>query len=153
KEPDDPAPHHQSRRGGGAAAPGREQARRPIGAAPAPTGQRYRGRAPYRAAATGGTVVSGIAAAMALVLGIVTDWDGRPIAGARVLYTRTPAAMPDIAQLTEADGVFALPAPNHGTYRLGVAADGYRASETEVDIAADTVSLIVRLDRPERPPE
>jgi len=62
---------------------------------------------------------------MPLLSGTVHDPEGRPVAGARVLFTSAPAPLPDVAALTGADGSFTLAAPEPGSYELAVHADGF----------------------------
>lgn len=62
---------------------------------------------------------------MAALAGMVLGADGRPLAGARVMIARSPAAMPDIALVTGDDGAFLLGAPVPGRYEIAaVAPDG-----------------------------
>lgn len=74
-----------------------------------------------------------------IVAGRVVDQDGQPIAGASVLFTASPVAVPDIAQLTGSDGGFAMAAPAVGRYRVSVYAAGHAAAEYEVEVR--TVAL------------
>jgi hypothetical protein len=62
---------------------------------------------------------------MTIISGIVHDPIGRPIAQARVYFISGPAALPDIATLTNDKGVFALSTPSEGTYQIGIAADDF----------------------------
>jgi hypothetical protein len=84
---------------------------------------------------------------VALVSGTVVDANGHAVAGARVYFVRAPVPVPDIAQVTGADGAFALAAPAPGNYRLGVSAGGRPASETEVEITGQDVSVTITLGR------
>ena len=59
---------------------------------------------------------------MATLTGRVIDAAGRPVAGAAVFVVAAPAAMPDIARLTDADGGFDVEAPVPGTYTIAAAA-------------------------------
>lgn len=59
---------------------------------------------------------------MATLEGVVVDSGGAPLAGAQVAIASAPVAVPDIAQLTGADGRFSLPAPASGAYVIGVTA-------------------------------
>ena len=64
------------------------------------------------------------------------DEERRPLGGARVYVVSAPVSMPDIAQLTDAQGGFALAAPAAGTYRIGIAAENYAPQERDVKVAA-----------------
>ena len=86
--------------------------------------------------------------APAIVAGRVVDQDGRPIAGASVLFSASPVAVPDIAQLTGSDGGFAMAAPAAGRYRVSVHAAGHAAAQREVDVrAVESEALEIVLER------
>jgi hypothetical protein len=74
--------------------------------------------------------------APAVVAGRVVDPDGQPIAGASVMFSASPVAVPDIAELTGSDGSFAMAAPAIGSYRVAVYATGHAAAEREVEVSA-----------------
>lgn len=61
----------------------------------------------------------------ALITGVVRDESGAPVEDARVYFTDTPAATPDVAALTDADGGFSLAAPVEGTYTVECGAEGF----------------------------
>ena len=85
---------------------------------------------------------------MPLLSGTVHDPEGRPVAGARVLFTSAPAPLPDVAALTGADGSFTLAAPEPGSYELAVHADGFAPAKVRCDLTeADTKPLRVKLRR------
>lgn len=67
------------------------------------------------------------------ISGVVLDPDGRPVLGARVYVTASPAPMPDVAILSGPNGEFAIGAGAPGVYRLAASADGYRTAEAEID--------------------
>jgi uncharacterized GH25 family protein len=67
------------------------------------------------------------------ISGVVLDPDGRPVLGARVYVTASPAPIPDVAILSGPDGEFVLGADAPGIYRLAASADGYRTAEAEID--------------------
>jgi hypothetical protein len=69
-----------------------------------------------------------------IISGRVTGRDGRPIAGAHVMFAYGPVALPDIAQVTDANGAFALTAPADGTYRIVVKASGFESVERDVAV-------------------
>jgi Carboxypeptidase regulatory-like domain len=58
-----------------------------------------------------------------VIAGVVTDVAGEPVAGARVMVSKSPVAVPDIAVLSDAGGAFVLGAPVPGPYELTVATD------------------------------
>jgi hypothetical protein len=71
-----------------------------------------------------------------VVEGRVVDEEGRPVAGASILFSSAPVAVADIAQLTAADGGFALAASAAGRYRVSAHAAGHVSAEREVDVGA-----------------
>ncbi len=86
--------------------------------------------------------------APAIVAGRVVDEDGRPIAGASVLFSASPVAVPDIAELTGSDGSFAMAAPSAGRYRVSVHASGHAPAERDVEVrAAAPQALEIMLER------
>ena len=70
----------------------------------------------------------------ALISGGVSQSDGQPVGGARVLFVNAPGSVPDIAALTDASGRFTLAAPWAGTYTIEVAAEGFRSQRISVAI-------------------
>ena len=72
--------------------------------------------------------------AATVLAGRVLDPAGHPVAHARVLVLAGPGPVPDIAQLTAADGRFALPAPRAGRYRLAAHAAGFVPVESSVEV-------------------
>ena len=73
---------------------------------------------------------------MPLLSGTVHDPEGRPVAGARVLFASAPAPLPDIAALTGEDGRFTLSAPAEGSYELAVHADGFAPASARCELTA-----------------
>jgi carboxypeptidase family protein len=71
---------------------------------------------------------------VAAVRGVVKGADGMPLAGVSVALAGAPVATPDIAQLTGADGSFALGAPVPGTYVVGVTAPDGETRRVEVTV-------------------
>jgi Carboxypeptidase regulatory-like domain len=72
-----------------------------------------------------------------LVAGRVVDLDGRPVHGASVMFSGAPGPVPDVAELTGADGGFALAAPEAGRYVISVRAPGGATGEIAVDVGAE----------------
>lgn len=73
-----------------------------------------------------------------VVAGRVIGADDQPVAGASVMFTQGPVAIPDIAQITDAHGAFALAAPTEGTYRLLVNAPGFPSVEHSVEVTENS---------------
>lgn len=86
---------------------------------------------------------------MAIIRGQVLDPEGRPVAGAAVYVVSAPAAMPDIAQLTDGDGRFVLGAPLPGRYALGARSDVLGQAQAEVEVSGEEPAAVeVRFGRP-----
>jgi Carboxypeptidase regulatory-like domain len=82
----------------------------------------------------------------ALITGLVSRSDGRPIAGARVLFASGPGAFPDIAALTDGTGRFTLAAPLPGDYTLEVVADGFHSQRVSASLGTrETRELNIEL--------
>jgi hypothetical protein len=80
------------------------------------------------------------------VSGRVAGRDGRSIAGAHVMFAYGPVALPDIAQVTDANGAFALTAPVDGIYRIVVKAPGFEPVERDVAVrrqAPTSIQILV----------
>jgi len=77
-----------------------------------------------------------------VVAGRVIGADNQPVAGASVMFTEGPVSVPDIAQVTDAHGAFALAAPAAGTYRLLVNAPGFPPVEQSVEVTENSTPLI-----------
>jgi Carboxypeptidase regulatory-like domain len=69
-----------------------------------------------------------------VIAGTVTDAAGEAVAGARVMYSKAPVAVPDVAALTDEGGGFVLGAPAPGAYELTVATDE-AVTQAAVDLA------------------
>lgn len=83
---------------------------------------------------------------MPLLSGTVHDPEGRPVAGARVLFASAPAPMPDIAALTGEEGRFTLSVPVPGKYSLAVHADGFAPAKVICDVpSANAETLRIEL--------
>jgi hypothetical protein len=79
---------------------------------------------------------------MNVISGCVIGPDRRPIMGASVMFTRGPVSLPDIAQITDRAGKFALAAPMTGIYGLLVNAPGFPPIERQVEVNSNTTSSI-----------
>lgn len=64
---------------------------------------------------------------MTIVYGQVFDPHGRPEGDASVYIVSAPVSMPDIAQLTDGQGRFAMSASVPGTYTLGIRSERWGA--------------------------
>ena len=71
---------------------------------------------------------------MTIIRGQVLDPEGRPLAEAAVYFVSAPAAMPDVAQLTDGDGRFTVAAPLPGRYTLGARSDAFGQTQADVDV-------------------
>lgn len=70
------------------------------------------------------------------------------MAGASVLFTSAPVAIPDIAAITGKDGTFILSAPQPGRYELAVHADGFAPAKARCALtAAAGKPLLISLRR------
>jgi Carboxypeptidase regulatory-like domain len=84
---------------------------------------------------------------VAVVSGVVRTSSGHPVAEARVLFSRGPVPLPDIATLTDQRGAFALTAPAPGTYELTVAADDLTATQQlEISPGEERVDIDITLE-------
>ena len=73
-------------------------------------------------------------ASPAVIVGRVIGPGGKPIANARVYFTRGPVPLPEIAALTDDSGGFSLTAPAPGKYVLAAAAEGLTDSSATVEV-------------------
>lgn len=82
----------------------------------------------------------------ALITGRVSNSNGQPIAGARVLFASGPGALPDIAALTDGTGRFTVAAPWPGDYTLEVVADGFHIQRVSTSVGTrETRELTIEL--------
>ena len=79
---------------------------------------------------------------MAALTGRILDSGGRPIAGASIFLVAAPVAMPDIAQLSNAEGTFDLEAPRPGRYTIGVAAPGGGQGRITIDVGEEDAAPV-----------
>lgn len=83
----------------------------------------------------------------ALITGVVTDEEGRPVAEAAVSVQAAPVPVPDISALTGSDGRFTYAPPVPGRYTLAARAPGYRVGTIQVGVHSSTVTVELRLTR------
>lgn len=84
---------------------------------------------------------------MPLISGKVVDEKGNAVAWARVMFSRAPVAMPEIAALTAEDGSFSVAVPQPGEYELATASDEQGTATTVVDVTAELHEIDVKLGR------
>ncbi len=83
-----------------------------------------------------------------VISGVVRDSNGKPVADARVYFTDSPSAMPDIAALTDSSGTYSLSVPSKGTYSLECNADGFAPKAATVTVASDQkVNVDIKLKK------
>ncbi len=82
-----------------------------------------------------------------VLMGVVVDSAGRPVADARVALASSPVEVPDIAGLTGEDGAFSLAVPVPGVYRVAVFADQGRAEES-VEVDRDGTARVLLVVQP-----
>jgi hypothetical protein len=86
---------------------------------------------------------------VAIIRGQVFDPEGRPLAEAAVYVVSAPAAMPDIAQLTDGEGRFSLNAPAPGTYTFGARSDAFGQAQNVVEVGGEEPAAVeIRFARP-----
>jgi hypothetical protein len=72
-----------------------------------------------------------------LISGAIFDEKERPIPQARVYFTNSPVALPDIAALTGSDGAFRLSVPATGLYTIACAAEDYWPAAATVQVTGE----------------
>lgn len=72
---------------------------------------------------------------MALISGRVLDREGRPVAGARVFFSRSPVPVADMAMVTGDDGSYTMAAPAAGTYEITTFADEHGSAKAVIDVS------------------
>jgi hypothetical protein len=80
-----------------------------------------------------------------LISGIVVDAAEHPVRSARVYFTNTPIAIPDIAALSDAEGRFTLSVPAEGAYTIESSAEGHGPGRATVDVAGDGGTVRIQL--------
>lgn len=84
-----------------------------------------------------------------MIVGVVRDRTGAPVAGAVVSLAAGPVPLPDIAALTADDGSFRVTAPVPGAYELACHLPSGQRVATTVDIAADNAREVPVEIRPD----
>jgi hypothetical protein len=74
---------------------------------------------------------------MPLISGRVVDAEGKPVVEARVMFSRSPVPLPDIALMTGEDGSFTLSVPANGSYEILAMSDEQGQGTVTVDITSD----------------
>lgn len=87
---------------------------------------------------------------MTEIVGTVAGPDGARVAEAAVYFMEGPVPLPDIAQLTDGEGVFRLTAPVPGRYRIGVRAPGCEPAEAAVEVRDEPELRLEVSTRPSR---
>ncbi|WP_026926829.1 carboxypeptidase-like regulatory domain-containing protein [Granulicoccus phenolivorans] len=78
------------------------------------------------------------------IRGVVVDAQGRPVPGARVALGAGPAALPDIALLTDDDGSFWVEVPTPGEYAVLASTDsGSGEARVTVNSGEQSVRIVV----------
>ncbi len=83
----------------------------------------------------------------ATLSGRVVDTEGAVQPGVAVAFVDGPAAFPDVAAITDADGRFTLTAPTPGRWTVGCRGDAGRSRST-VDIPSRTTVTLVLSEPP-----
>ena len=81
------------------------------------------------------------------VRGTVLNAQGKPVAGARLLWQHAPVALPDTAALSQADGGFVLTVPVAGHYTLQCVSDRHGETRVDLDIGPGGCTVTLRLPR------
>jgi hypothetical protein len=79
---------------------------------------------------------------VALVNGRVIDVDGQPVAQATVYVVSSPRPLPDIAQVADDSGVFAM-ALRPGVHVIGARSDSAGSGQTTVEVPDDTMASVI----------
>ena len=77
-----------------------------------------------------------MAATSHLISGRVRDVAGNAVPWARIYFTKSPVALPDIAMLTGADGAFTLSVPAEGSYEVECAAEGFEKAAMSIKVVS-----------------
>ncbi len=82
---------------------------------------------------------------------LVRSTDGGPIANARLWLESLPEPTPDIAGLTDAEGIATVSAPMGLSFVAAAAADGYEVARLRVQLSMENDSNEIRLELVRRP--
>lgn len=69
------------------------------------------------------------------------------MAWARVMFTRSPVPVPDIAAVTAEDGSFTFSAPAKGAYELLAISDEQGQAEASVEVTGERHDVELRLGK------
>lgn len=84
---------------------------------------------------------------MPLISGKVVDEQGKPVAWARVMFSRSPGEVQDIAMMTSDDGSFTLSVPENGSYEILIASDEGGEAKAAVEVTGERNHVEMRLDK------
>ena len=85
-----------------------------------------------------------------VIVGVVLDTAGRPVADATVAVVAAPVPVADIAALTGPDGRFTIAVPEPGDYTLLATAPDSRSARVSVRVDVATAQAQVELRLPDR---
>ncbi len=71
-----------------------------------------------------------------VIFGVVKDRSGNPVSQARVSFSSGPVPLPDIAALTDVNGIFTLSAPAAGSYTIEVISDQFAPMKTDITVVS-----------------
>ncbi len=83
-----------------------------------------------------------------IISGVVRDEHSNPVPGASVYVVDAPAALPDIALLTDGDGRFALSAPVAGRYTIEANAGIGTPARGTVEVGDGAIEIELRFSGP-----
>jgi hypothetical protein len=87
-------------------------------------------------------VIQVMAAAPALISGIVRTVQGKAIPQARVYVSNAPVSVPDVAALTDDQGRFSFSVPAPGRYTLESAAEGFAQASSVLDVHQNQTNTV-----------
>lgn len=79
-----------------------------------------------------------------VIAGVVRDEHGTPLEGVRVYVVDAPAAVPDVAALTDGEGRFSLGVPVAGRYTIEANADAWAPARATVEAGRETPEVELR---------
>lgn len=81
-----------------------------------------------------------------IISAIVRDLRNDPVAQARVYFISGPVPLPDIAALTDGNGLVTLSVPSTGTYTIGCTAEGFSTTTVTITVTSDQeTSITIKL--------